>query len=371
MCGATIRFGALKRGSSGAGGSGAVDVERGAGDLAGDQRALERLGVDDRASGGVDQDRVRSHPGQGTRVDQVVGRRCERAVQRDEIGALEQRVQRHFRGDRGSAGIGAPPARVQDGHVEPGRPSCHRSPDPPHPDDPERGALDSLAQVATRLPRKPVSLRHRRERLGQLARRRQQQRERQVGGRLGQHVRRVPDRDTSRGGGVDVDVVVAHRVVRDRAQMRAVLDQRGVHPVGQQRQQPLDAGRTGGQLLVGRGQPLRPDLDLMPDLQPVEGRARQLSSHEAARHRARILSRSGSSGPLGRGRPPARSRCLSNDSSMFDSRRTTIGWNGNPRHTRTGRCRHRAAGRAAREAGPRSTFPSGSTRSSWPPSYTP
>ena len=89
------------------------------------------------------------------------------------------------------------------------------------------------------------------------------QRDRQVGGAVGQDVRGVADRDPARARRLDVDVVDAHRVVRDRPQPRGRLDQLGVDAVGEQRKQTLELGSPREQLLARRRQALGPDLDLV------------------------------------------------------------------------------------------------------------
>ena len=67
----------------------------------------------------------------------------------------------------------------------------------------------------------------------------------------------LPDRDAARGGRLDVDVVHADRVVRDRAQLRRGVDQLGVDRVGEQRQQALQLGRARQQLGARRRQRAR------------------------------------------------------------------------------------------------------------------
>ena len=166
--------------------------------------------VDDRPAGGVDEDRRRLHLRQRRGVDQVAGLRSQRAVQRDEVRALEQLVKRDA---AAGASARAPPSRSPSPGARPPRRSARA-------DDPERGAVDVVAEVRSRLPRHPLAGGDRRGGLGQVARRRQQQRKGQVGGRVGEHVGRVADGDPALGGGLDVDVVVADGVVGDRRQAR-------------------------------------------------------------------------------------------------------------------------------------------------------
>ena len=140
------------------------------------------------------------------------------------------------------------------------------------------------AEQGARLPGEPVAAGDL-DRLGQTSRRGQQQREGEVRGRRGQHLRGVTHGDPAAGGRSEVDVVDADRVVRDRDEPRGGLDQRSIDPVGQQRQHAIGSGRLLAQDLVGRWQPLRPDDGLVQRPEPVERGSGKLSGHEHARHR--------------------------------------------------------------------------------------
>src|SRR2546425_5920406 len=91
-------------------------------------------------------------------------------------------------------------------------------------------------------------------------RRGHEEREGQVGGRLGQNARRVADRDAALGRGPDVDVVEADRVVRYDAQARTAVHQLRVDAVGQEREQPLGLPRLCEQPLARRRKLLLPKL---------------------------------------------------------------------------------------------------------------
>ena len=155
MCGATIRLGALSSGSSAGGGSGSVTSSAAPAISPRRRASMQRALVDDRAAGGVDQDRRGLHRPQRRRVDQVVGVGRQRAVQRDEVRALEQREQRHA----------AVRAGVKHGHLKARGAPRHRASDPAHADDPERRPVDVVAEVAARLPGQPVSVGDRLQRL--------------------------------------------------------------------------------------------------------------------------------------------------------------------------------------------------------------
>jgi hypothetical protein len=91
---------------------------------------------------------------------------------------------------------------------------------------------------------------------------REQEREGEVGRRLGQHVGRDADGDAATRSGVQVDVVAADRVVGDCPQVRRGVQQGLVDAVGQQAQQALGGGGALTQLrrvrrAGGRGPPSR------------------------------------------------------------------------------------------------------------------
>ena len=92
----------------------------------------------------------------------------------------------------------------------------------------------------------------------------------------------LPTGNAARARRVEVDVVGAHRVVRDRPQPRGGRDQLGVDGVGEQRQQPLELRRAPQQLLARRRQALGPNLHLVRRRQPVERVTGQAAGHEHA-----------------------------------------------------------------------------------------
>ena len=107
--------------------------------------------------------------------------------------------------------------RAKDPHLKPLCPCGDRPTDPPEADDPEGGAVHLAPEVHSRLPGDPIPLFCRPDRLRQLARRREQQREGEVRCRVREDIGRVADRDSPSRRGLDVDVVDADRVVGDRA----------------------------------------------------------------------------------------------------------------------------------------------------------
>ena len=132
---------------------------------------------------------------------------------------------------------------VEDPHPEALRPSRQRLADPPEADDPERRAVDVGAEQQQRTPRLPVAVADVAVALGEPSGGGHQQRPGEVGGRLGQDARRVPDGDAARGAGRDIDVVEADGVVADDAKARpGRVEERVVDPVGEQGQDAVAAG---------------------------------------------------------------------------------------------------------------------------------
>jgi len=100
---------------------------------------------------------------------------------------------------------------------------------PPEGDEPEGRAVDVATKVSGGLQRDPVAVGRGLDRLGQLGRNRGQQRKRHVGRGVCEDVGRVADRDATAGGGVEVDVVVADRDLREHAAVGHPLDRLGVY----------------------------------------------------------------------------------------------------------------------------------------------
>jgi hypothetical protein len=99
-----------------------------------------------------------------------------------------------------------------------------RLPDAAHAQDAQRRAMHVAAGEHVVGPARPFAPAQVMFALGHAARGGHHQREAEVGRGLGQHVGRVGGQHAARIAGVDVDVVVAHRHVAHRAQLR-VRDQ--------------------------------------------------------------------------------------------------------------------------------------------------
>ena len=202
-------------------------------------------------------------------------------MQRDEVRALEQLVERHASAARG----------VDHLHPEPLGASRHRRADPPHPHDAERGTAQLLAEQEVGLPA-PASAAHRPLGLRQPPGRAQHQRPRQVSRGLREHSRRVADGHPALAGGRQVHVVHPHRVVGHRREPWARVEQRGVHPLRELGEQAIGFARMLDQPLGPGRRGLGPHVQLVHGGQPLESSPRQLARHKAAGHRsARYLRR--------------------------------------------------------------------------------
>ena len=271
--------GAVSSGWSPGSGSGSVTSSAAPAISAGVQGAAERVGVHDRPARGVDQVGGRLHAAQRLVADQPARLGRERGVQGHEVRALEQLLERHA----------AAAARVQDLAAEALEPARHGLPDAPEADDARRWRRAGRGRAAARAPRCATR---------RAARRR---RPRPAGARspsISATARSavvsvstpgvLPTGMPARGGRLEVDVVHADGVVRDRPQPRRRLDQLGVDRVGEQRQQPLELGRAREQLVPARRQLLGPHLDLVLGGEPVERAAGQPAGdedpHSGSRH---------------------------------------------------------------------------------------
>jgi hypothetical protein len=169
-------------------------------------------------------------------------------------------------------------------HVEAAGAASHGLTDAAIADDPQRRAVDLRSQIPSRLPGQPVAIQDGLHRGQQLAGGRQQQREREIGGRVGENVRGVAERDAACPEGFDVDVVVAHRVVGDRLQARAPFEQPLVYAIGEQDQQPICLARPLGELVGGGGKPALPHVDRVRRAEPIKRASRQLARDKAVGH---------------------------------------------------------------------------------------
>ena len=83
---------------------------------------------------------------------------------------------------------------------------------------------------------------------------RQDERPRELGGRLREHVRRVRDDDAARACGGNIDVVVADGDVRHDFEIGRRVEHVGVDRIGQDAHQPLFPLQSPHELVGGQGQ---------------------------------------------------------------------------------------------------------------------
>ena len=174
----------------------------------------------------------------------------ERHVEADEIGFAQQpfgadefEPEFLFDGLGGATGV-----VVEDPHGETGGPACHGLADAAHAEDAERVVVHVLADQQVDPPFRPLAGVHEALALTQPAGRGQQKREGEVGGGVGQDVRRVGDQDAGARGGGNVDVVEADGDVGDDLNAFERGDHRGGELVGQLAHHSLLAADTPGQL---------------------------------------------------------------------------------------------------------------------------
>ena len=134
-------------------------------------------------------------------------------------------------------------------HAEALAAARHRLPDAAPADDPERRVRQVAAEHVARVPRRPLARAHLALALRDAAGDGEQQRERDVRGRVGQHVGRVADRDAALLGRVEVDVVRADREVGDRLHARRGVEEGAVDLLGDRGQQRVGLLRVREQVL--------------------------------------------------------------------------------------------------------------------------
>ena len=203
------------------------DVERGAGDVAAVERGLEVLVDDQRAAGDVDDPHAGLGLGERLGVDEALGLRGLRQVQREEVGGGEDVV-----GRRGLLGAELPEAlggdeRVvgDDAHAERLGADRDELADAAEAEDAEGLALDLGAAELAAL---PLAAGERGVRLRDVAGQREHQRDGVLGGRDRVGLGRVGDDDALLGRGRDVDVVDADAGAADDLQVVGAVDRLGV-----------------------------------------------------------------------------------------------------------------------------------------------
>jgi hypothetical protein len=219
------------------------NVEPSAGDLARDERLVEGVFVDEAAARDVDDVGGRLHELELIGRDHAGRLGRLRHVDGDEVGLLQQLVERDElhaellgagRRDVGVVGDDVDAERLQTRRDE--------RADAAEADDAERLLIELGARVLRAL---PLPLRQRGVRGGNVAGEAQDVADGQFGGRDDVGCRGVHDHDTGRGRGLDVDVVEPDTGARDDLERRSGLDRLGI-----------DLGRGAHQDGVGIGQGL-------------------------------------------------------------------------------------------------------------------
>jgi hypothetical protein len=231
-----------------------VDVEPGGGDRPFPQRCHQRRLVHQRTPRRVHQHGVGRHACEGVGVDQVsrLGRRG--TVDRHEVGPREQRVlpdeagvERAPRAAALSLGLAAAVHQdlAAEAETEGGR---HAQADASGPDDADDPAVDRLSAVSQRIPALEAPLAREAVAFDDATRRREHQRDGDLGGGVGEHSRRVGHADAEASRRVEIDVLVAHREGGHDAQRRRQrLEQIGVDAIAERADEGLRTFGRGAQ----------------------------------------------------------------------------------------------------------------------------
>ena len=275
-------------------------VEGGAGHLAGPNGRDERLLVDQVAPRRVDDANAVLHPLERRGVEQPLRLVVEREVERDDVGLRVDLLERRSRLDPELA----EPVGRDEGVVR------HHA----HPES-ERAVRDlasdpSQAEHAQRLPREldagealpvPDPRRERGVRLRHVAREREQERDRVLGGGVDRRLGGIRDHDAATGRRVDVDVVHPHAGAPDDLEPHGAFDERGVERRRRAHDDRVEVADDRGQIGLGV-------LDhLEPPSQELETGVRDSLADEDALARLRHVRRRGTP----RARAPWRRRARS------------------------------------------------------------
>ena len=202
-------------------------------------------------------------------MERVIG---ERDVQGDDVALVQQRreldVGHTLHRPRGTCGRNHV-HREREGAL------CDRLADSSHADDPERRSRELGTQHELRIPGSPRTAKKGVAGLDDSPRRREQQREGEISGRVGQHTRCVSGRDTPPRDGWHVEVVIADGHVCNDLQRWTVVEELVVHAVRKHGDQAHCVVCAREQLVAGRGSGLGPDghvCDLGETLERISGR---------------------------------------------------------------------------------------------------
>src|ERR1041385_1469194 len=215
------------------------------------QRLRQRLLANQVAAGRVDEDRARLHLRQRLAVDDPLGLRARRHVQAQDVALGEEPLEIDAR----RAGLGLERGLRAAGRIENPQPKRERAAadrlaDAPGAEEAEHFALQLETEELLGMPARPLAATHEIDAFAEAARRRENQRPREIGGGFREHAGRVCDQHAAHLGGDEIDVVVADGAVRDDAELREILELAAADPTREQRhdRDPLAAGRW----LLGR-----------------------------------------------------------------------------------------------------------------------
>src|SRR5260370_35734464 len=142
--------------------------------------------------------------------------------------------------------------RVEDAHPKSRASSRDRASDRAPSEDSKRRAIDVLAEHYPGRPCAPSSVAHEAVALGHTTGSRHQERERQIGSRLGENSRCMPDRDTSVRSSREIDIVDADGELADYKKTRRTRDRFGVEAVAPQPHAAVDFVATRDEFTVSR-----------------------------------------------------------------------------------------------------------------------
>jgi len=246
-------------------------VQPGRGQATAGQGIGERQLIHDAATGDVDQGGGRLHLRQRGSIDDVMRGGVVRQHQHEVINLCQQRIQVHIlRADLGLGGLGQPRAVVvQHAHAEAVSTAAGDAlADAAHAEDAQRAAVDVRTEHGLERPLAPVAIPQPALGFGDATRGGHQQREAEIGRGFGQDIRGVAGQDAGGAERVDIQVVVAHPDVGDRAQLGRVGDFRRTDAFIEGDQRAIDASQLLGQPLrriagdiAGHGQ-----VEMLPEL---------------------------------------------------------------------------------------------------------
>ena len=244
---------------------GVRDVESGGEDGA-VSKSLRQIGFPvNGASRGVHENSRRFHLGKGVSIEEASRRFIQVGVDRDEVGSCQEFVEGNTLGCQLAFGffVGVPVV-VEDLHVPAeAATASDGSADAPHADDAKRAADKVLADVTERFPCEPLSGTHVIDRFDDAAGGCKHQRDRHVGGGVGEYAGSVADLDAAPTCFRDVDVVVADGEVADDAKLRAGrIEELGVDRLGQERQDAVAPDDSAEEFLARRGKTVLPEVHL-------------------------------------------------------------------------------------------------------------